>query len=292
MRHFLLPLAILLLPAAPALAQVTVDLHALDALPSLPEAPARRSPPSLVPAPRAPVAAAEPAGPGQRPVVAMPASPAIAAQSRPASPAPSAAPPGPSHAAVASVSPTGPASPSAPPPAAPSSTAPARPPAAAPPPPPATMAPTPPAVASIAPIPPPAPPANAAPPPAPPIAADAGSTASATSAGLRLTFAAGKSDLSPGSADSVKHVVQGAPPGDATTFNVLAYAAGDPDDPSVARRLSLERAIAVRSVLMADGVPSSRIYLRALGSEPGQGPPDRVDLSVLGANAPEATGQR
>jgi outer membrane protein OmpA-like peptidoglycan-associated protein len=154
------------------------------------------------------------------------------------------------------------------------------------------MAPTPPAVASIAPIPPPAPPANAAPPPAPPIAADAGSTASATSAGLRLTFAAGKSDLSPGSADSVRHVVQGAPPGDATTFNVLAYAAGDPDDPSVARRLSLERAIAVRSVLMADGVPSSRIYLRALGSEPGQGPPDRVDLSVLGANAPEATGQR
>ena len=35
---------------------------------------------------------------------------------------------------------------------------------------------------------------------------------------------------------------------------------------------------------MTDGVPSSRIYLRALGSEPGRGPPDRVDLSVLGAN--------
>ena len=32
--------------------------------------------------------------------------------------------------------------------------------------------------------------------------------------------------------------------------------------------------------------------LRALGFEPGQGPPDRVDVSVLGANASAATGQR
>jgi outer membrane protein OmpA-like peptidoglycan-associated protein len=79
--------------------------------------------------------------------------------------------------------------------------------------------------------------------------------------------------------------VQAAPIGEATTFNVLAYAANDPDDPSAARRLSLARAIAVRAVLMSDGVPSSRIYLRALGSQPGEGPPDRVELSVLGSNA-------
>ncbi len=146
-------------------------------------------------------------------------------------------------------------------------------------------------MASIAPIQPPAPPANA-PSPAPPVAAGAATTAAAIPAGLRLTFANGQSDLSPGSADSINHLVQAAPAGDATTFNVLAFASGDPDDPSVARRLSLARAIAVRAVLMADGVPSSRIYLRALGSEPGQGPPDRVDLSVLGANASAATGQR
>jgi outer membrane protein OmpA-like peptidoglycan-associated protein len=143
----------------------------------------------------------------------------------------------------------------------------------------------PPAVASIVPIQPTAPPVNPAPPPVPPIVAGAATTAAATQAGLRLTFAGGQSDLSPSSADSIKHLVTTAPTGDATTFNVLAYASGETDDPSVARRLSLARAIAVRAALMTDGVPSSRIYLRALGSRPGEGPPDRVDLSVLGANA-------
>jgi outer membrane protein OmpA-like peptidoglycan-associated protein len=150
----------------------------------------------------------------------------------------------------------------------------------------------PPAVASLEPIQPPAPPANAPPPLPPPIDAGAATTAAATQAGLRLTFATGQSDLSPESADSIKHLVQASPAGDATTFNVLAYALGDPDDPSVARRLSLARAIAVRAALMTDGVPSSRIYLRALGSQPGQVPPDRVDVSVLGANGGTATGQR
>ena len=119
----------------------------------------------------------------------------------------------------------------------------------------------------------------------PPIAPGAATTAAATPSGLRLSFGSGQSDLSPTSADSIKRLVQAVPIGETTTFNVLAYATGDPDDPSVARRLSLARAIAVRSVLMADGVPSTRIYLRALGSVPGDGPPDRVDLNVLGANA-------
>jgi len=161
-----------------------------------------------------------------------------------------------------------------------------------PPPPPATLPAAPPPVASIAPIQPPAPPANVPLPAPPPIAAAAATTAAATPAGLRLSFASGQSDLSPGSADSIKHLVQAAPIGDATTFNVLAYASGDPDDPSVARRMSLSRAIAVRAALMADGVPSTRIYLRALGSGPGEGSPDRVDVSVLGANANASTGQR
>ena len=58
-------------------------------------------------------------------------------------------------------------------------------------------------------------------------------------------------------------------PGDSTSFNVVAYAAGTPDDPSTARRLSLSRALAVRSALMADGVGSARIYVRALGAAGG-----------------------
>ena len=68
----------------------------------------------------------------------------------------------------------------------------------------------------------------------------------------------------------------------------MAYAAGTPEDPSTARRLSLSRALAVRSALMADGVTSSRIYVRALGATGGDEAPDRVDLAVMGGNAAAA----
>jgi outer membrane protein OmpA-like peptidoglycan-associated protein len=302
MRHFLLSLAVLLFLAAPALAQVTVDLHALDALPPAPVSPTRHPPLSPLSVARPSVGAAQPVAPAGPQPVAPAGRPAVAAAPPAAvSPPVAAAPSGtPQPAAatstgtpaaprvVATVQPTAPAPSGAmrPPPAAPPPGAAPPPPVASQPPPPAATLPVaPPAVASIAPIQPPAPPANASPPPAPPIAATAATTAAATPAGVRLSFAANQSDLSPGSADSIKQMVQTAPTGDATTFNVLAYASGDPDDPSAARRLSLARAIAVRAVLMADGVPSSRIYLRALGSEPGQGPADRVDLSVLGVNA-------
>jgi hypothetical protein len=80
-------------------------------------------------------------------------------------------------------------------------------------------------------------------------------------------------------------MVETAPGADSATFNVVAYATGTPEDPSTARRLSLSRALAVRSVLMANGISSSRIYVRALGAAGGDEPPDRVDLAVMGGNA-------
>jgi hypothetical protein len=76
--------------------------------------------------------------------------------------------------------------------------------------------------------------------------------------------------------------VKSTPSGGTVTFNVVAYAAGIADDPSVARRVSLSRGLSVRAALMADGVPSTRIYVRALGASGGDAPPDRVDLTVLG----------
>jgi len=83
-------------------------------------------------------------------------------------------------------------------------------------------------------------------------------------------------------------MVKSAPSGETTSFNVVAYAAGTPEDPSTARRLSLARALAVRSALIADGIASARIYVRALGAVAGDSEPDRVDLAVLGGNAPSA----
>jgi outer membrane protein OmpA-like peptidoglycan-associated protein len=219
MRILLFLSAVWLSAASSALAQVTVDLHALQALPDRPEpAPRpRAAPPNLIRVPNTTAKLTPPAAP---------------------------------------------AAPAAVPPAIPK---------------------TEPDTAVVNPIPPPEPPAGAPPPPPPPVSETAATRAAPTTAGLRLTFAPGASDLSPDSTASIKELTAAAPPGDATTFNVQAYAPGTKDDPSTARRVSLSRAMAVRSALVADGVPSARIFVRALGEQFGDGPPDRVDVNVEGA---------
>ena len=143
-----------------------------------------------------------------------------------------------------------------------------------------------PQTASINPIAPPPPAAGTAPPPPPPISDKAATAATPTTSGLRLTFAPGQSDLSPESSSSIKQLTTAAPAGDATTFNVLAYAPGKPDDPSTARRVSLSRAMAVRSALVADGVPSARIFVPCLGPAIRRRTTGPVDLSVTGAARP------
>jgi outer membrane protein OmpA-like peptidoglycan-associated protein len=107
-------------------------------------------------------------------------------------------------------------------------------------------------------------------------------------AAVRLTFDPTQTELGPDGSAIIKQLVGRAPSNDNTTFNVLAYAAATPGDPSAARRTSLSRALAVRNALIADGVPSSRIYVRALGGQVGDGPADRADVSVLGTNAATA----
>ncbi|HEY1412310.1 MAG TPA: OmpA family protein [Rhodopila sp.] len=143
-----------------------------------------------------------------------------------------------------------------------------------------------PTTASINPIVPPQPAAGSPPPPPPPESDKALTTAAPAAGGLRLTFAPGQSDLNPESIASIKQLAASAPAGDETTFSVEAYAPGTANDPSTARRLSLSRAMAVRSALVVDGVPSAQIFVRALGQQYGNGPPDRVDIGV---NAPSSS---
>ena len=97
---------------------------------------------------------------------------------------------------------------------------------------------------------------------------------------VRLVFEAGKADLTPADEAAIQDLARAIPAPAADSVSVLAYAAGKPDDPSTARRLSLSRGLAVRSVLLASGVPSAQIYVRALGSTPSNGPADRVELTV------------
>jgi outer membrane protein OmpA-like peptidoglycan-associated protein len=56
------------------------------------------------------------------------------------------------------------------------------------------------------------------------------------------------------------------------------YASGPASSPSQARRLSLFRALSVRTHLMKNGVRSTRIDVRALGVKNDGGPKDRVDV--------------
>lgn len=66
-----------------------------------------------------------------------------------------------------------------------------------------------------------------------------------------------------------------------TRIKVAAYASANPDDAQGARRVSLSRALAIRSFLMENGIKASRIDVRALGSDTQMEPFDRADISVV-----------
>jgi outer membrane protein OmpA-like peptidoglycan-associated protein len=66
----------------------------------------------------------------------------------------------------------------------------------------------------------------------------------------------------------------------ATRVQLQAYGGSPGDKGSDARRLSLKRALAIRQVLIDDGVPSTKIDVRAMGGIDDKGNTDRVDVFV------------
>jgi hypothetical protein len=90
-----------------------------------------------------------------------------------------------------------------------------------------------------------------------------------------LKFAAGSAALPATAAAALKPFCTA--PG---MIGINARAPNDPADPSAAMRLSLTRAMALRSALIACGVPSSSIVPRALGAVPGQDE-DATELGTL-----------
>ncbi len=83
-------------------------------------------------------------------------------------------------------------------------------------------------------------------------------------ANVEIVFATGAADLPPGTRATLKAFC--AKPTPSGFITIDAYAAADPNDPSVAPRLSLSRAFALRDALVACGVPSSSIIPRADGA--------------------------
>jgi outer membrane protein OmpA-like peptidoglycan-associated protein len=68
--------------------------------------------------------------------------------------------------------------------------------------------------------------------------------------------------------------------GPAARVELQAYGGAKGDKGSDARRLSLKRALAIRQVLIDDGVSPDRIDVRAMGGADDSGPADRVDVYV------------
>ena len=66
----------------------------------------------------------------------------------------------------------------------------------------------------------------------------------------------------------------------ATQIQLMAFGGAAGDKGSDAKRISLKRALAIRQLLIDNGVPSNKIITKAMGGATDNGEPDRVDIYV------------
>ena len=97
---------------------------------------------------------------------------------------------------------------------------------------------------------------------------------------VRLRFAAGAEEMD-AAATALVDALVAENGSDARVIQVRAYAAGSGETNSAARRLSLKRAVGVRTYMIHKGMQAARIDVRALGPAPDAGPPDRVDIVIM-----------
>lgn len=97
---------------------------------------------------------------------------------------------------------------------------------------------------------------------------------------LRVTFGDDQTKLPAASRDDLKALAEKMKGQDDLRLQLMAYAGGPSLSSSLARRMSLSRALSVRSFLIENGVRSTRIDVRALGNKTTEEPVNRVDLNV------------
>src|SRR5579883_1953294 len=218
---------------------------------SAPASPPAQSTPAPAPAP-------PPSSPPQTAAAAQPAAPAPAAPPPSPSPAPAAAQPAAAPAQAASPAPATQVASAAPMPAPATVAQPAPPPAPAPSPQPATTSTPAPQVAAL-------PPQGGLP-----------------ALPARVVFAPNLTDMPDQGKPALDKVISAMKADEQIRVQIVAYASGLPDQASQARRVSLSRAISVRSYLMEQGIKSVRIDVRAMGNRADSGgPPDRVDVVAI-----------
>lgn len=97
---------------------------------------------------------------------------------------------------------------------------------------------------------------------------------------IRIRFDEAQSRLPDTALDNLRSLADQMRDNEDQRVQLLSYAGGEDLSASKARRLSLSRALAVRSYLIGQGVRSTRIDVRALGNKTTEQPFDRVDIKI------------
>ena len=102
-----------------------------------------------------------------------------------------------------------------------------------------------------------------------------------TGLALQVAFGATVSKLPPEAKNGLKGLAEKLKDKKNLRLQLLAYAGGKALSPSKARRMSLSRALSVRSYLIEKGIRSTRIDVRALGGKTSEKPLNRVDVNIV-----------
>ncbi len=95
---------------------------------------------------------------------------------------------------------------------------------------------------------------------------------------VHLSFAPGSADLPANAGSALRPFCH-----EGGMISIDAHAPPNPTDPSAAMRLSLSRALAVKAVLAACGVPVQNIVPRAMGAAPGHADDQTIVAAGTGA---------
>ena len=98
---------------------------------------------------------------------------------------------------------------------------------------------------------------------------------------LTVSFEGESSKLSGDAREQLQTLAESLRSQENLRLQLLAYAGNIETSSSSARRLSLSRALAVRSLLIESGVRSTRIDVRALGNKSTDENTERVDITII-----------
>ena len=97
---------------------------------------------------------------------------------------------------------------------------------------------------------------------------------------LQIIYNQPVADIPTASEDDLAAIASAIKANDNYRIQLMAYAGDNNLSSSKARRLSLSRALSVRSYFIGQGVRSTRIDVRALGDKTDEKPVNRVDINI------------